>query len=205
MPYRPEREMLKNFHGAAHEIPYKRKLNMVLKGYRVNGTPRDVGEIPRKYVLRFILLHQPVTYNTLWEALKTQKDVPLDSMTHLRLVVKMARHEDWVYMEKDQDANEMCLNIKHDKLNDVQQMVYEHQEAQRLANEQKALEEARVDAIKKEEIDEIQSVHLDNLQRELIEVAEKLKKYDVNYHSSLPYATPEGGYDLFWYKKASSQ
>ena len=205
MPYQPEREMLKTFHGAGHEIPYRRKYQQKFKGYRINGVPRDVGEIPRKYLLRYLFLHQPITLEGLWEVLKKQKDVPVDSMRHMRSVLRIARDEDWVYIEKDQDSNEMIIRIKPEKCDAVQALVQEQSEADRVESEKAiSLEKNQLEE-KDAERKDIEDAYLENIHRELVEVAEKLKKHDPKAFYELPYVTETGGYDFFWYGREKAQ
>ena len=191
------------FHGANYEIPYRRKFKMNCKGYRINAVPRDVGEIPRKYVLRYLFLHQPITFEGLWNILKKQSDVPLDSMRHMRAVLRIARDEDWVYIEKDQDSNDVCLHIKHDKYASVQELVQKHSEEGRITSEKKIADDIKQNQQKEHEISQINAEYLKNAYHELVQTAEKLKKYDIQAFHELPYVTKDGSYDFFWYKKGA--
>lgn len=108
----------KKFNGNIREL-FKRPLEQ----NNLKAIPRDLGELPRSFVLQLLLQHQPIRLVDLWELCKESPDVPLDSAKHLRLVLKVAKLQKWVYSEKNQTDNFFYYHLHRSRLQDVQRMI----------------------------------------------------------------------------------
>eukprot|EP00760_Papus_ankaliazontas_P030517 PhM_4_TR4874/c0_g1_i1/m.4843 len=202
--YRSERSMLKLRRAPIWEQTTHTRMKEVWR-FNPSAVPRDLGEIPREYMLRHLYFQQPTTSQQFWEELKKNPDIPFDSKKHLTLVLKMARIEGWVTFEKDQEANKFTLSVSREKYGEVQELVRAHREAERRQAEtdaERELEAARADeAATAERSNE----YVEWMHAELVRASERLKMYDPAAFEELPMReakTGKGhaGYDMFWYR-----
>ena len=198
IPYRTERIMFKMCRGERYEVPTDRHLRHRDK-YVPLGIPRDMGEIPRNYIIRHLFFTQPITATALWEILKRQPDVPLDSRRHLTLVLKMARLENWIYFEKNQDSNEWVCNITRDRYAEAQTLVREHKNDQRIVEEEKKEQEKKLHTVKTNELETLHLNRIQDLHWEMLNAAERMKRYDFKSYKALPFVNDSNQYDLRWY------
>ena len=197
--YRSEKVMFKVMRGPKYDIPSDRRYREIFK-YMPHGIPRDCGEIPRNYILRMVYFNQPITAAALWEELKKQTDTPVDSRRHMTLVLKMARIEEWVYFEKNQDSNDWVMNITRERYPDVQRLVTEHRDSERTRADEASAREAQEKAVQAVELTANEEAYVGVLHRELLAAAERLRGHDSNAYAALPFLGGPEGYDLTWYK-----
>lgn len=72
--------------------------------------PRDVGRVPRDFVLRVLFTEQPVPVEDLWSACNSDSECVLEGKNHLRQILKQCRDEGFLVFEKQSvDINGMCV------------------------------------------------------------------------------------------------
>lgn len=123
VPYRSEVAMLSLQNQPKFNANIRELFKKPLEANNIKAVPRDLGEIPRQFVVRQLFLHQPVRLLDLWEQCKQQDDVPLDSVKHLRLVLKIAKLQRWVYTEKNQTDNLYYYYLHRSRSHEVQEMI----------------------------------------------------------------------------------
>ena len=162
-------------------------------------TPRDIGELPRNYALKMLLMNQPATSVTLFELMKMRSDCPVDSREHLEEVLRMSQEQNWVYREKNQADGHFYYYVHKSRVYDVQEFVRQGKES--LLREEKEEErrqselEALVDAERKEAL----KSRIVQLQNTLLSNYCKIKEYDPETAERLPFVTPSGAVDFTWH------
>ena len=160
----------------------------------ITNTPRDLGELPRTYVIKILVLNQPITAVSLWSILKQRDDVPLDSLTHLEQVFRMAQEQHWVYKEKNQSDGLFYFYIHSSKNQAVQEML--RIERQTLIQDQQV---EHVDKNKEE--NEAMDAEIRHLQNTLITNLSLLLKHNDPAIKEMPYINSSGSIDFEWYKQ----
>jgi len=193
--------MLKNSWGPRYDIPANRRIKDFFQ-HKPKAIPRDVGEIPRNYILRFVYFNQPITSMGLWELMKKQADCPFDSKHHLQLVMKFARLDGWIYFEINQDSNQWVCNLTRERYNDVQALVTQHRDDERNKEDERQTRLAKEK--EKEATEKIQNddSYADFLHQELLLAAERLRSHNEEAYAALPFVD-KGGYNIAWYEKAN--
>lgn len=154
VPYRSEVAMLSLAKQPKFNSNIRELFKKPLESNNIKAIPRDLGEIPRKFVMCLLFLHQPIRLLDLWEQCKQQNDVPLDSAKHLRLVLKIAKLQRWVYTEKNQADNLYYFYLHRSRSHEVQEMIRQQEIAMKeeeVLKEKKKAEEEREAASKREE------------------------------------------------------
>lgn len=198
MPYRSEKAQL-NESTSMKLNSNIRATFKVNKHAKIFAPPRDVGEIPRNYVAKILFAHQPVKLLDLWEICKQNDDVPLDSMKHLRFVLKIAKVHKWVYCEKNQTNNQWYYYIHQSRSSEVQEMIRSAAVAEKDAELQKsedsqAAKEAE-EVLRAEELDNTISA----LQNQLVANVSKISEFDPAFVRNLPYYTESGAVNVAWH------
>lgn len=123
VPYRSEVAMLSLANHAKFNTNIRELFKKPLEANNIKAIPRDLGEIPRNFVVRLLSLHQPIRLVDLWEICKENEDVPIDSAKHLRLVLKIAKMQKWVYTEKNQTDNLYYYHLHKSRTHEVEEMI----------------------------------------------------------------------------------
>ncbi|KAH9601111.1 hypothetical protein LSM04_001383 [Trypanosoma melophagium] len=198
VPYRSEVTMMRlaNYRGFNSNI--RELFKQPLVSNNIKAIPRDLGEIPRNYVLKLLFFHQPVRLVDLWTVCKEHDDVPLDSAKHLRLVLKIAKLQRWVYAEKNQTNNLYYYYIHQSRVKEVQEMVRadeirkkEQESVEYMEAEKKRREgEERQRAARDEKIQALQATLISNVAQ--------IQQFDPEYVRRKPYLTESGALNVAW-------
>ncbi|RHW74249.1 hypothetical protein DPX39_010017200 [Trypanosoma brucei equiperdum] len=198
VPYRSEVTMLRLANHKAINSNIRELFKKPLVMNNIKAIPRDLGEIPRDYVLRLLFFHQPIRLVDLWTICKEHDDVPLDSAKHLRLVLKIAKLQRWVYAEKNQTNNLYYYYVHQSRMQEVQQMVRASEVRKK---EQESLREIEAEKLRMEE-QERRKVALDEnivaLQNALVSNIAQIQEFDPGFARSKPYVTESGAVNVGW-------
>lgn len=172
-------------------------------GIQASGSyaiPRDLGEIPREYILKNLQRNEPITLQRLFEVIKEKPDCPVDNRRHLRQVLRIARLQNWVYTEKNQTDNRWYYYIHPQKRPAMQELLRGEREAEKAVER----EESETAARRIQDASNAQSAALDAtieaLQRDLIKNVSKIREYDPEHANELPCSTPSGAVNLVWHR-----
>jgi hypothetical protein len=165
----------------------------------LRAMPRDLGELPRNYALKLLLYHQPALLLDLWEACKSHDDVPFDSSKHLREVLKIARVQNWVYVEKNQTNNRYYYHIHPSKTAEVNAMIRadivrkqnEEEAAQQQQKAQREADELRAELARDQAIAMLQAQLIDNLA--------KIDSFDPEFAKSHACVEEDGSINVAWH------
>lgn len=127
VPYRSEVAMLSLATHKKINCNIRELFKKPLEANNIKAIPRDLGELPRYFVVSLLFMHQPIRLLDLWELCKQHNDVPLDSAKHLRLVLKIAKIQKWVYCEKNQSDNFYYYYLHRSRTHEVQEMIHERE------------------------------------------------------------------------------
>lgn len=205
VPYRSEVTMLrlcgfKRFNSNVREL-YKQPLMR----NNLKAIPRDLGELPRNYVVKQLFFHQPVRLLELWEVLKAKDDVPIDSAKHLRLVLKIAKAQRWVYAEKNQSNNYYYYYIHRSRVHEVQDMIRQDEVARK---SEEAKQEAEATRKKQQEEDRNRTMldeSIQLLQSLLVNNLAAIQSHDPQYCQERPYVTEDGVVDVTWHWEGAAE
>lgn len=181
IPYRSEVAMLSLANQPKFNSNIRELFKKPLESNNIKAIPRDLGEIPRQFVMCQLFLHQPVRLLDLWEHCKHHDDIPLDSVKHLRLVLKMAKLQRWVYTEKNQTDNLYYYYLHRSRSHEVQELIRQRDIAKKeeeSLSEKRKVKEEQERAIQREEAlgDSIRMVR-----RLLAQNVAHLRTFDPNY------------------------
>ncbi|RNF05677.1 hypothetical protein TraAM80_04398 [Trypanosoma rangeli] len=198
VPYRSEVTMLRCANYRAFNSNIRELFKKPLVQNNIKAIPRDLGELPRNYVLKLLFFHQPIRLVDLWSVCKEHDDVPLDSAKHLRLVLKIAKLQRWVYAEKNQTNNLFYYYIHQSRVQEVQDMVRADEVHKK---EKESLETVEAEKLRREENERRRTV-LDEkimaLQNILVSNVAQIQQFDPAFLHAKPYLTKDGAVDLAW-------
>ncbi|EKG01699.1 hypothetical protein TCSYLVIO_007299 [Trypanosoma cruzi] len=198
IPYRSEVTMLRCANQRAFNSNIRELFKKPLMQNNIKAIPRDLGEIPRNYVIKLLFFHQPIRLVDLWSVCKEHDDVPLDSAKHLRLVLKIAKLQRWVYAEKNQTNNLYYYYIHQSRVREVQEMVRADEVRKK---EKESLEAVEAEKLRREE-DENRRMALDDkilaLQSILISNVAQIQQFDPAFVQAKPYVTEGGAVNVAW-------
>nr|CCC89319.1 unnamed protein product [Trypanosoma congolense IL3000] len=198
VPYRSEVTMLRLANNKAFNSNIRELFKKPIMMNNIKAIPRDLGEIPRNYVLKLLLFHQPIRLVDLWNVCKEHDDVPLDSAKHLRLVLKIAKLQRWVYAEKNQTNNLYYYYIHQSRMREVQEMV---RAAEVQKKERESLQHLQAEKERQEERERL-AVALDDsivaLQQVLVSNIAQIQEFDPEYVREKPYVTEDGAVNVGW-------
>lgn len=199
VPYRSEVTMISLLGVPIPNGNIRELFKKPLERSHLYAIPRDLGEVPRSYVLKALFLHQPARLLDLWEVLKQRDDVPLDSAKHLRLVLKVAKMQRWAYAEKNQTDNQYYYYIERARMHEVQAMVRADEVARR--EEESAERNALVVSEEQERVDDAQSLddRIAALQALLVSNISQISNFDPQYVQGKPYVTESGAVNCAWH------
>ncbi|KAG5502622.1 hypothetical protein JIQ42_05691 [Leishmania sp. Namibia] len=199
VPYRSEVTMIRQAGFKKFNSNIRELFKKPLEQNNIKAIPRDLGELPRNYVVKLLFFHQPIRLLDLWELCKQHDDVPLDSARHLRLVLKIAKLQKWVYAEKNQTNNLYYYYVHQSRTHEVQQMVRQAEVAKRA---QEA--EAKAQAVRMEEERQAREAQsLDDriiaLQNTLVSNISHIRAFDPAYVDAKPYVMGSGAVNCAWH------
>ncbi|CAD2215248.1 hypothetical protein AGDE_03336 [Angomonas deanei] len=200
VPYRSEVTMLKTENKPVFNTNIRELFKKPLVMNNLKAIPRDLGELPRNFLIKLLFFHQPIRLLDLWEVCKQQEDVPLDSAKHLRLVLKVARLQKWVYTEKNQTNNMYYYYVHQSRTHEVQKMV-RADEVARKEQENRAAEEAeglqsQAEAEQQSSLDS----RIQAMQNILAHNIGSIRDYDPQYVEEKPYVTESGAVNFTWHR-----
>ena len=168
------------------------------------GIPRDVGEIPRNYVIKVLQKNEPVTILQLFSHLKEHDDCPVDSQRHLRFVLRVARMQDWLYVEKNQTNNQWYYYTHPKKKAAIQELLLQEREDTKETNHNDAL----ILKSAKKNAENHREEYLDRMitamQKKLADNVCTLRDYDPEFVEGLPYNCSNGAVNVAWHHQGSS-
>lgn len=171
---------------------------------RTFAIPRDLGELPRTYLLRVLFVNQPILQEDLWELLKTNDDCPFDSARHLDFVIRVALHQNWVVREKNQSDRRWYLAVHSSRASTMSKMIAEEQDQARAAETDAADKQAGVDDAAKVAVDDALDFAIRDLQHQLTVNVSVLQEQDRELLKDLPYVTRTGALDFAWHMEGGS-
>lgn len=165
----------------------------------LRSIPRDLGQVPRDYLIRLLYFNQPCTTDTLWTLAKADNACPLDSKRHLKQVMKIATLQNWVIFEKNQTNNLYYATVHSNKSKEAQDLLYQHRrklEVSEKDGEKKVVEVKKQEKTKRSEgLD----MAITQLQQQLITCVVKLQEHNPALIKELPCVTEKGGINFHWY------
>ncbi|GET88132.1 hypothetical protein, conserved [Leishmania tarentolae] len=199
VPYRSEVTMIRQAGFKKFNSNIRELFKKPLEQNNIKAVPRDLGELPRNYVVKLLFFHQPIRLLDLWELCKQHDDVPLDSARHLRLVLKIAKLQKWVYAEKNQTDNLYYYYVDQSRTHEVQQMV-RHDEVVKRAQETRKKAQAMQ---REEERQAREAQSLDDriiaLQNTLVSNVGHIRAVDPAYVEAKPYVMASGAVNCAWH------
>lgn len=186
----PEQQLPENF-SMTHE-----------QRFTMRPFPRDVGRIPRDFVLQVLYQHQPVEVDQLWDRCLSNSGCVLDSKRHLRLVLKQCRDEGWIAFEKDPITDTWLCQLTRERFEEVRQASISKADRQMNTTTlkgqaaQKTAENAdKFQALTSEQRD----AHLAKLREQLRATSPELQKFERTEVDYLPYTDLNGKVTFMWW------
>ncbi|KAG5479993.1 hypothetical protein LSCM1_06412 [Leishmania martiniquensis] len=199
VPYRSEVTMIRQAGFKKFNSNIRELFKKPLEQNNIKAVPRDLGELPRNYVVKLLFFHQPIRLLDLWELCKQHDDVPLDSARHLRLVLRIAKLQKWVYAEKNQSNNLYYYYVHRGRTHEVQQMVRQAEVAKRAQEAEAKTQAVRMD----EERQAREAQSLDDrivaLQNTLVSNMSRIRAFDPAHVDAKPYVTESGAVNCAWH------
>ena len=167
--------------------------------------PRDLGEIPRTYLLRTLFVNQPALQADLWQLLKDRDDCPFDSYAHLDMTLRVALHQNWVVREKNQSDRKWYLSVHPQRGDDIAAALAEGRNAEREA--EAGAEAAAAAAAEERHATRREAVAaaIRDLQHQIAVNVAVLTEQDRTLLKELPYVQPDGSIDYCWYSEGGSE
>lgn len=205
VPYRSEVTMLRQAGTKRFNSNIRELFKKPLVQNNIKAIPRDLGELPRNYIVKLLFFHQPIRLLDLWEVCKQHDDVPIDSARHLRLLLKIAKLQKWVYAEKNQSNNLFYYYLHQSRTHEVQQMVRQDEVAKR-AREAAAETEAMRSA-EAQQARDAQSLddRIVALQNTLVSNMGHIRAFDPAYVDAKPYVMESGAVNCAWHWDGASE
>lgn len=199
VPYRTEVTMLresgyKRFNSNIREL-FKKPLEM----NNIKAIPRDLGELPRNYLVKLLFFHQPIRLLDFWEVCKQHDDVPFDSARHMRQVMKIAKLQKWIYAEKNQTNNLYYFYVHQSRTHEVQQMVRQDEIRKREREAQEAAEALQRAEAQRERDAQNLDDRIVALQNTLVSNMGHIRAFDPAYVDGKPYVMDSGAVNCAWH------
>eukprot|EP00760_Papus_ankaliazontas_P020906 PhM_4_TR18607/c0_g1_i1/m.30928 len=174
--------------------------------------PRGTCAEPLYFVLSVIYYNQPCRMAQLWSLCSQVPFVPLDSRRHLRQVVHQARHEGWVFFEKNAETHQWYVYPTRERHEELKVLVRGWREAwmQRVAAGSGGSEPANVaertqsttapaNAAFQNMSPQDRVAHMEKVQEQLFALQTKLAKHERTSMDYLPYTDPNGRVHFMWW------
>ncbi|KPI88783.1 hypothetical protein ABL78_2098 [Leptomonas seymouri] len=199
VPYRSEVTMLRECGFKRFNSNIRELFKKPLERNNIKAIPRDLGELPRNYTVKLLFFHQPIRLLDLWEVCKQHDDVPLDSARHLRLVLKIAKLQKWVYAEKNQSNNLYYFYIHPSRTHEVQQLIRQDEIMKRERDAQAAAEEVRQEEARRERDSQSLDDRIVALQNTLVSNIGHIRAFDPAFVDAKPYVMDSGAVHCAWH------
>ena len=198
-----------NYQGARMKhwptTPPPKNLNLTREQrLRMEALPRDVGMIPRDFVLNVLYLNQPCEVDKLWEMCTEDPTSVMESKRHLRAVLKQCREEGFVYFERDTGTDGWICLLTRERFEEVRAMAKTAAENATPASVSvlrgSAVAETAAIAEKFESFDEeTQKKHAAELAEAVKATNEAVRKYQRTEIDYLPYTDINGKVNFMWW------
>lgn len=187
--------------------------------FRLKAMPRDTGKIPRDFLLTVLYRHQPCEIDKLWDLCSADPRCVLDSKRHLRAVLKQAREEGFLTLEKAPTGASSnttgsgaavgdwhCI-LTRDRYREVQQMVGKVADSSAVAAASglrggNITETSDSMSAFRELNDEAKREHKAMLEKHVAETTEMLRKFQRTEIDYLPYTDLNGKVQFMWWYEA---
>lgn len=177
--------------------------------FKVKSIPRDVGKIPRDFVLSVLFRHQPCEVASLWTHCVSDPQIVLDSKKHLRDVLEQARAEGFISFEKDAVSHRWVCHLTRERFEDVRAIVAAKAEATEQYSSLRgaaSTDTADFSGVFQQMNEEAKKEHLRILQEQVAETTEHLKKFQRTEIDYLPYTDLNGKVNfMWWYETVESK
>lgn len=175
--------------------------------FRVKAMPRDIGRIPRDFVLSVLYRHQPCPVDGLWDLCSADPAAVLDSKRHLREVLKQAREEGFVTFDKN-ERDEWTCTLCRERYEEVRRIVNHRNETGATMSSLRGSSVAETSEYSQtfqEMNDEARAEHLKLLQEQVALTSEKLRKFQKTEIDYLPYTDLNGKVNFMWWYESRDQ
>lgn len=176
-----------------------------LKHTELFGLPRDLGELPRTYMLRTLFLNQPCLEPALWRLLKENDDCPFDSYDHLDMVIRVALHQNWITREKNQVDRKWYLSVHKSRSADIQKLVQAEKENSLRIESEAAAKETEANKLQAAERDEALDTAIRHLQHQITVNVAALLEQDPGLVRDLPFVRPDKAVDFAWHVEGGGE
>jgi hypothetical protein len=165
--------------------------------------PRDIGRVPRDFVLSVVYKAQPVNVGELWDLCTGEAGCVLDSKRHLREVLKQAREEGFLVFEKDVGANTWVCSLARERFEEVRTIVITdsaNQTAAQAGLRGRAAERTTESSTAFEAMDATDKVtHVAQLRDALRASNQRVERFQRTEVDYLPFTTLNGKVDFMWW------
>lgn len=181
--------------------------------FRLKAVPRDTGKIPRDFLLTVLYRHQPCEIDKLWDFCSADPRCVLDSKRHLRAVLKQAREEGFLSLEKIASSADNtavvdwhCV-LSRERYGEVKQMVAKVADASTIASASglrggNITETTESLNAFRELNEEAKKEHKTMLEKQVAETTEMLRKFQRTEIDYLPYTDLNGKVQFMWWYEA---
>jgi hypothetical protein len=181
--------------------------------FRLKAVPRDTGKIPRDFLLTVLYRHQPCEIDKLWDLCSADPRCVLDSKRHLRAVLKQAREEGFLSLEKIVTSTEESAAVdwhcvlSRDRYAEVKQMVAKVADSSAIATASglrggNITETTESLSAFRELNEEAKKEHKAMLEKQVAETTEMLRKFQRTEIDYLPYTDLNGKVQFMWWYEA---
>ncbi|ORC91087.1 uncharacterized protein TM35_000075110 [Trypanosoma theileri] len=170
--------------------------------FRAKSLPRDVGKIPRDFVLSVLYRHQPCEVSSLWEYCTNDPSIVLDSKKHLRDVLKQAREEGFITFERDSVSSEWLCYITRERYEEVRRIAAAKTEATDVYSALRgssATETSSYAERFREMNDVAKEEHVRRLEEEVAATTKHLRSFQRKEIDYLPYTDLNGKVNFMWW------
>ncbi|KAH8609175.1 hypothetical protein ERJ75_001245400 [Trypanosoma vivax] len=170
--------------------------------FKTKAIPRDVGKIPRDFVLSILYRHQPCEVSGLWEHCTNDPGIVLDSKRHLREVLKQARDEGFVTFERDTISNEWLCFITRERYEDVRRIAGAAAAATATSPSLRGSSAVEASACTEKYMEmsaEDKKTHARRLEEEVAATTRHLRTFHQREIDYLPYTDLNGKVNFMWW------
>ncbi|CCW67192.1 unnamed protein product [Phytomonas sp. Hart1] len=199
VPYRSEVTMIRFCNNRRFNSNIRELFKKPLMQNNLKAIPRDLGDLPRNYVLKLLYFHQPIRLVDFWEVCKQHDDVPLDSAKHLRLVLKIAKLQKWVYAEKNQTNNLYYYYIHQSRMHEVKDMVHSDEVVRKRKEEEEAEVTLRQSQEDQKEAARLLDDNILTMQNILAQGINAIRDFDPGYVEDKPYVMENEAINFTWH------
>lgn len=192
-------------HWPVQEVPPNFKFTEEQR-LRQRAIPRDTGKIPRDFLLSVLYRNQPCEVASLWEYCMADPQMVLDSKRHLRDVLQQARAECFVTFEKDAVSNRWVCHLTRERFEEVRSIVGAKTESQAVYSGLRGASATETSAYSESfraMNEEAKQEHLRQLNEQVAETTQQLRKFQRTELDYLPYTDLNGKVNFMWWYETS--